>query len=187
MYTVIANDINAYHPFYELQGLSLRYALESFGYDVPESVREEIRRTVYKDRIKIFDDVRPGMKRLSEAGFPLYVISNDDPAMLEAMVDQANIAEYIVDTISADEVMTFKPDTEIYRHGATRTGTSIRNILHVSGGTMRDVWGAKHAGMKTAWVNREEKFHPREYLGEDPDLAISDFMNLLPPRRKVTN
>ncbi|MFC7157210.1 haloacid dehalogenase type II [Halomarina halobia] len=178
MYTVIANDIDAYRPFYEIQGLSLRYALESYGYDVPEEVRNEIRRTVYKDRISVFGDVREGMERLYEAGYPLYVVSNGDPVMLDAMVRQAGIADMLEDSISADEVETFKPDVEIYRHTAARTGTPIDRILHVSGGTMRDIWGAKHAGMRTAWVNREEKFYPPEYLGEEPDLIVTDFHDL---------
>ena len=178
MYTVIANDIEAYRPFYEVQGLSLRYALESYGYDVPERVRDEIRQEVYKDRISVFDDVREGMERLYDAGYDLYIVSNGDPEMLDSMVEAANITDVIEDTISADEVETFKPDAEIYRHAAARTGTPIQDIYHVSGGTMRDVWGAKHAGMRTAWINREEKFYPREFLGEDPDIVVTDFHDL---------
>lgn len=178
MYTVIANDIEAYRPFYEVQGLSLRYALESYGYDVPEQVRDEIRQEVYKDRISVFDDVREGMERLYDAGYDLYIVSNGDPEMLDSMVEAANITDVIEDTISADEVETFKPDAEIYRHAAARTGTPIQDIYHVSGGTMRDVWGAKHAGMRTAWINREEKFYPREFLGEDPDIVVTDFHDL---------
>jgi 2-haloacid dehalogenase len=178
MYTVMANDIDAYRPFYEIQGLSLRYALESFGHDVPEEVRDEIRRTVYKDNIAVFDDVRPGMERIADAGYDMYVISNGDPDMLDHMVEEAEIGELIEDTISADEVETFKPEEKIYRHSADRIGTPIDQILHVSGGTMRDVWGAKHAGMRTAWLNRPERHYPREYLGRNPDLTIADFHEL---------
>lgn len=178
MYTVIANDIEAYRPFYEIQGLSLRYALESYGYDVSEQIRDEIRQEVYKDRISVFDDVREGMERLSDAGCDLFIVSNGDPEMLDSMVKAANISDLVEDTISADEVETFKPDVEIYRHAAARTGTPIQDIHHVSGGTMRDVWGAKHAGMQTAWINREDKFHPREFLGSDPDMVVTDFHDL---------
>lgn len=178
MYTVMANDIEAYRPFYEIQGLSLRYALESFGHEVPTDVRDRIRRRVYKQNITVFDDVRPGMERIADLGYDMYVISNGDPDMLEHMVEAAEIDGLLADTISADEVETFKPDEEIYHHSADRTGTAVDRILHVSGGTMRDVWGAKHAGMRTAWLNRPGKHYPKEYLGTDPDLTIADFHQL---------
>ncbi|RBI58543.1 haloacid dehalogenase type II [halophilic archaeon] len=185
MLTVIANDIDAYRPFYEIQKHSLRFALESFGYEVPENVRDEIRRTVYKENISVFDDVKPAMERIRDLGYDQYVISNGDPEMLDHMVEQANIGDIIQDWISGHEVGTFKPELEIYRHSAARTGTPIKNILHVSGGTMRDVWGAKNAGMQTAWLNRETKHYPREYFGQDPDLTIATIRELadeLPPQ-----
>ena len=172
MYTVLANDIDAYHPFYEIQGLSLQFALESFGYDVPADTREEIRRTVYKENIEVFDDVRPGMERLAELGYDLYVISNGNPEMLDHMVAQADIEGLIDDTISADEIETFKPEPAIYRHSADRIGTGTENILHVSGGTMRDIWGATNAGMQAVWLNRPGKHYPSESLGADPDVTV---------------
>lgn len=48
MYTIIANGIDAYRPFYEIQVCSLRFAIESFDYVVTEEFRDEISRTVYK-------------------------------------------------------------------------------------------------------------------------------------------
>jgi len=43
--------------------------------------------------------------------------------MLSSMVEHADIADLVADTVSADEVRTFKPAPEIYRHAAARTGT----------------------------------------------------------------
>lgn len=186
MYTVIANDIDAYRPFYEIQQLSLQFALASYGYDVPADVQDEIRRTVYKENIEVFDDVRPGMERLAELGYDLYVISNGDPDMLDHMIEHANIETLVEDTISADEIETFKPDPAIYRHSADRIDTPIENVLHVSGGTMRDVWGAKNAGMQTVWLNRPGKHYPSESLGMAPDItieSINDIAELLEPKR----
>ena len=179
MYTVIANDIDAYQPFYEILGLSLKFALETYGHDVSEEVRNEIRRIVYKDRLSIYEDVRPGMERLQELNYDMYIVSNGNPEMLSDLIEHANINDLVEDTISAHEVETFKPPKEIYRHAAARTGTPINNILHVSGGTMRDVWGAKHAGMQTAWINRPSEFYPREHLGEEPNMIIEGFHDLV--------
>lgn len=177
-YTMIANDIDAYHSFSELLGMALEYALDSHGYDVDEAVRREIRTTVYEDRLAVFEDVQPGIERLVEAGYPVYILSNGDPEMLEHLIDAAGLDGIVEDAISADEVETYKPAAGIYEHAADRTGTAIGDIVHVSGGSMRDVWGAKHAGMRTAWLNRPEKSFPAESLGAAPDWTVESFHDL---------
>lgn len=178
LYSVIANDIDEYRPFWELIGQGLRYALESHGYNVSEEIRDEIRRTVYEERIDVFEDVTEGISRLTDAGYGVYVLSNGTPRMLEHLVEAANLEDVVADTISADEIETYKPDSAIYHHAADRVETPIDRILHASGGGMRDVWGAKHAGMRTAWLSRPDRRRPREELGPAPDLVVEDFHDL---------
>ena len=67
-YSVVANDVDAYRPFDELIDLGLRYALERHGHDVGPEVREGIRRTVYEERLAVFEDVSPGIRRIVDAG-----------------------------------------------------------------------------------------------------------------------
>ncbi len=178
LYSVISNDIDEYRPFWELIGQGLDYALESHGYDLSEDVRDEIRSTVYEDQLVVFDDVTDGVRRLTDVGYDVYVLSNGNPAMLDHLVEAADLDDIITETISADDARTYKPDTGIYTHAADRTGTPIDRMLHASGGNMRDVWGAKHAGMQTAWVSRPDASYPREHLGQSPDLVVEDFHDL---------
>lgn len=177
-YSMVANDVDEYRPFWDLIERALRFALESHGHDVPEPVRDEIRRTVYEDEITVYDDVTAGIRRIVDAGYEVYVVSNGTPEMLDHLLDAAGLTGLVADAISAHEVETYKPEPEIYRHAAARTGTPIDRILHASGGSLRDAWGAKHAGMRTAWVDRPEQHHPREDLGRDPDLVVAGFEDL---------
>ncbi|MFB6167621.1 MAG: haloacid dehalogenase type II [Haloferacaceae archaeon] len=172
VYSMLANDIDAYRPFRDLIDMGLAYALAVHGYEVDDETRDRIRREVYHERLDVFDDVRPGVERLVDAGYPVFVLSNGDPGMLDHLVEAAEIGDLVGGAISADEVETYKPNAAIYRHGAARVGAPIDEILHVSGGGMRDVWGAKHAGMKTAWLARPEKTLPRESLGPAPDAVV---------------
>jgi len=177
-YSMMVNDIDEYRPFWELIGQGLRYALEATGYDVAADVRDRIRREVYEERITVFEDVADGIGRVVDAGYDVYVVSNGNPEMLQHLVEAADLGDVVSDTISADEIETYKPDPAIYRHAATRVGTPIEKILHVSGGGMRDVWGAKHAGMKAGWLARPEQNAPREHLGRDPDIVLEDLYGL---------
>ncbi|ELY34606.1 haloacid dehalogenase type II [Halalkalicoccus jeotgali] len=172
-YTFVANHVDAYQPFYEMNRDALQYALDVHGADVSETERDEIL-AVYHE-LDVFEDVREGIERLREGGYDCYVVSNGNPEMLESMVEHADIGDLLEDTISADEVETFKPDAELYRHAAARTGTPIRAIAHVTAGWF-DVLGARHAGMQGVWVDR--KATPWEPFGGDPDCTIETFYDL---------
>ena len=166
-YTFIANQIDAYQPFYEMNRDALQYALDSYGVDISTEERDEIL-AVYHE-LDVFDDVREGVERLVDGGYDCYVISNGNPEMLDSMVEHADIGDLLTDTISADEVETFKPAAEIYRHGAARTGTPIDQMAHVTAGYF-DVLGAQRAGMQGVWLNRKSR--PWETFGGDPALTV---------------
>jgi len=173
MYTMVANEIDAYDTFYAFNRAALEHALETHGVDLPESEREEILAT-YHD-LRVFDDVQDGMAALTAAGYDVYVFSTGTPEMLASLVKTAGIDEYIGDTISADEVETYKPNAEIYRHAAARTGTPIDAIAHVSAGFF-DVLGAQHAGMTGVWLDRGKV--PWDGFAGDPDATVSDIRDV---------
>jgi 2-haloacid dehalogenase len=172
-YTFVANHTDAYKPFYEMNRDALQYALDVFGVDLSTEERDAIL-SVYHE-LDVFADVRDGIERLRDAGYPCYVVSNGNPEMLASMVEHAGIGDLLEDTISADEVETFKPDAELYRHAAARTGTPIEGIVHVTAGWF-DVMGAQHAGMQSVWVNRKDQ--PWEAFDGEPDLTIETFHEL---------
>jgi 2-haloacid dehalogenase len=167
MYTFVADALDAYRPFYDVLRVSLADALAANGASLSADEREDVL-AVYHE-LDVFDEVRSALARLVDAGYDCYVASNGSPEMLASMVDHAGIADVVTDTVSADEVETFKPASEFYRHAAARTGTPIDRIVHVTAGWF-DVLGASHAGMQAAWVNREDA--PWTEFGGDPALEI---------------
>jgi len=172
-YTFVANAVDAYQPFYEMNRDALTYALKAHGVDLPDEERDEIL-AVYHE-LEVFDDVRDAIGRLRDAGYDPHVLSNGDPEMLASMVDHADIGDLIADAISADEVETFKPAAELYRHGAARTGTPVDEVVHVTAGWF-DVLGASQAGMRAAWVDRKSR--PWEPFAGDPDATVETLREL---------
>ena len=116
----MANHIDAYQTFYEMNRDALEYALSVHEADVSADERDEIL-AVYHE-LDVFDDVRDGIERLRDGGYDCYVVSDGNPEMLDSMVEHADIDDLLSDTISADEVETFKPDAELYHHAADRIG-----------------------------------------------------------------
>ena len=172
-YTMIANHIDAYQPFYEMNRDALQYALDAHGVDLVAQERDEIL-AVYHE-LDVFEDVRDGIERLRDGGYPVYVVSNGNPEMLASMVEHADIGDLVEDAISAHEIETFKPDAGIYEHAADRTDTPIENVVHVAGPAF-DIQGAIHAGMQGAWLNRYDD--PWGRFDGDPDVEIHSFHDL---------
>ncbi len=172
-YTMIANHIDAYQPFYEMNRDALQYALDANGVDLPAEERDEIL-AVYHE-LDVFDDVRDGIERIRDGGYPVYVLSNGNPEMLSSMVEHADIGDLIEGTISAHEIETFKPHTSLYEHAADRTDTPIENVLHVAGPAF-DIQGAIHAGMQGAWIDRYD--NPWGRFDGEPDVTIETFHDL---------
>lgn len=174
LYTMVSNNIDAYQPFYDMNRDALEYALGTYDENLASETVEEILSTYHE--LAVFDDVRDGLERITNAGYDVYVVSNGNPEMLDSMVKQAEIGDLLTDTISADEIRTFKPDIEIYRHAAARTGTPIDQIAHVAGPSF-DVQGAMHAGMQGVWLDRTGS--PWDGFAPDPDCTISSFHELV--------
>jgi len=173
LYTVVANEVDAYDTFYALNRAALKHALATHGVDLPETEQEAILSTYHE--LAVFDDVREGIGELRDAGVETYVLSNGNPEMLASMVEHAGIEDLLVDTISADEVATFKPNVELYRHAAARAGTPVDRIAHVSA-LFYDVLGASHAGMTGVWLDRGKG--PWDDFAGDPDATITDVRDL---------
>jgi 2-haloacid dehalogenase len=166
-YTLVANHVDAYQPFYEMNRDALTYALDAHDVEVSEADRDEILATYHE--LDVFDDVRESIERLSDAGYPCYVVSNGNPEMLDSMVDHADIGDLLDGVVSAHEVETFKPATELYEHASERVGVPVEELTHVSA-LWLDVQGAIHAGLQGVWLNRDDG--PWEPFDGEPTLEV---------------
>ena len=173
LYTMVANHLEFYQPFYEMNRDAFQYALDFHGVEMSADERDDVLALYHE--LEVFEDTREGIERLRNGGYPVYVVSNGNPEMLESMVEHAGIGGSIEDTISAEEIRTFKPDPDIYRHAAARTGTPIADIAHVAGPTF-DVQGAMHAGMQGVWLDRGTA--PWGQFDGEPNLRIESFHDL---------
>ena len=173
-YRMLCNFVGRYEPYQRTTRQALEYALAVHGVELPRTAVADIA-NVFHD-LDVFDDVTDCFERLDSAGYELYIVSNGEPVLLDAIVERAAIDDFVRGTISADEIETYKPDEAIYRHASARTETSIENILHVAT-PWYDVFGAMHTGMQTVWVNRQDR--PWEVFDGDPDLITDDLYGLL--------
>jgi 2-haloacid dehalogenase len=172
-YTFRLAAMERYQDFEQVTRRALDYALATVGRELaPEQKDELIER--YND-LERFADVEPGLERLKEAGHAMIVFSNGAPHMLEALMDSAELRPYFQGFVSVDEVKTYKPAPETYRHAAWRLGRPIGEVRLVSSNPF-DVIGAEAAGMKSAWVDRSGGLF--DTLGPTPEIVVGTLTEL---------
>ena len=99
-YAGMSNTLVGYEPFWSMLGHALDYALAAHDEALAPAVREEVREAYLA--LPAFDDVRPGLERLVDAGYDVYVLSNGSPEMLAAMTEHAGIDDLLADAVSVD-------------------------------------------------------------------------------------
>jgi 2-haloacid dehalogenase len=102
-----------------------------------------------------FDDVGSALATLQQSGSGLYAFSNGSAEAVETLLTNAGIRQYFIDVVSVDEIRSFKPDPDVYRHFMKRAHVTDDNVWLVSSNPF-DVLGALSAGMKAAWVQRTQ-------------------------------
>lgn len=173
-YRMLCNFMGKYEPYQRTTRQALEYSLAVHGVTLSDAEIDDVADVFHN--LDVFDDVTATFERLDDAGYDLYIVSNGEPTLLDTIVERANIGDHVLDTISADEIEVYKPDAAIYHHASDRTGTPIKNVVHVAT-PWYDVYGAMHAGMQAVWVNRQER--PWEVYDGDPDLIIDDLHELV--------
>ena len=121
---------------------------------------------------KTFPDVAPNLAKLV-GKFSLVPFSNGDEAMLKEIVK--GIPVRFDRVIGADMVGAYKPARRFYRKGIEILGLQIDQVVHVCRAQF-DACGAKAAGLKVVWVNRDNEAFDEEPFR--PDKVIQDFSEL---------
>lgn len=153
---------------------ALDYTCSRFKVVLTDAQKEQLLRD-YRS-LPAFDDVKGGLLKAKELGFRLFAFSNGSSDALEALLGAAGIRELFLDLVSVDEVKSFKPNPGVYCHFLRRAGSGGSAAWLVSCNPF-DVIGAISAGMKAAWVKRNEDiiFDP---WGIEPTLTVKDLDGL---------
>lgn len=159
------------HDFTAQRQLTLRHAFTACGIAAaPVDALWEIYFAA-RNSVELYPDSLPALERIA-ARWPLASLTNGN-ADLRRIGIQAHFAHHIC---ARDSGMA-KPDPRIFLAAAERLGVAPGQILHVGDDPEMDVAGARDAGLRTAWINRDGQAWP-EQLGAPPELDLRDMAAL---------
>ena len=142
------------------------YSLEAWGRIVADSFRglvadpgskalfaEAYERFAWPGAWRIFDDVRPLLRALSDDGIKLVVTSNWDER-LKPLLTRLRLAGNFDFVAVSGEIGYHKPDVRLFQAVTRHLGVSPQAILHVGDSDFEDVAGARAAGWEAWRLNR---------------------------------
>ena len=168
---VAAERLDLAHDFTTQRQLTMQRAFAACGLtEAPVEVLWEIYYAA-RNRVKLYADALPALERIT-ARWPVASLTNGN-----ADLERIGIHAHFHCHVCARDTGVGKPDARIFREAAQRLGVAPEQILHVGDDPGLDVCGARDAGLRTAWINREGKPWPAG-LGAPPDLDLPDMTAL---------
>jgi 2-haloacid dehalogenase len=166
--------------FDDLHLVTLDDLLSERGLELPAEARREL--VAAWHRLEPWPDVRAGLEAL-RGERPVAMLSNGHMALL---VDLARHGDLRFDAVlSAELAQAYKPAPEVYRMAARLLGLAPAEVMLVAAHPW-DLEGARHAGLRTVFVDRPLEYGPGSEARHDPDAdeAVGDLLELagrLPP------
>ena len=158
-----SNDGKHYLPFWELTRAGLRYACKRLTLALTAESETQLM-TQYR-QLPAFPENVEVLQGLKQRGIVTGILSNGDPAMLQAAVESAGLAGLLDHVLSVDVLRKYKTHPAAYALGEQATGLAAGEIGFVSSNSW-DALAATWYGYRTLWVNRSDL--PFEEIGPPP-------------------
>ena len=153
------------HDMTFIRAESLRHAMRETG--VQEALAEAAFEIFLEERnrITLFDEAPAVLAQLCQR-LPVYALTNGN-----ACVHRVGIGHFFAGSLDAAGVGAAKPDALIFEALVRHANALPRTILHVGDDALADVQGARLAGLRTVWMNRNQSQWPAELRKADYEIA----------------
>lgn len=160
-----------HHDVSLLRRMTLEHAFREAGED--PALAEPAYEVFFaaRNQVDFYPDALDALARLS-ARLPLAALSNGN-----ADLERIGVAHHFAFSLAAREHGAAKPEASIFHAACARLGCAPEEVLHVGDHAEMDVLGAARAGLRTAWVHRDD-LRARQpiwpYDSVQPDVIVPD-------------
>lgn len=117
-----------------------------------------------RNDVELFPEARPALESLADR-YVLIAVTNGN-----ADLEKIGIRDLFDGVISAAMAGAAKPARPIFDMAVMAGGARPAQTLHVGDHPLHDVHGARDAGLRAVWVNREGNPWPTEYHAPDGEV-----------------
>ena len=168
--TVVAEHWDKHFDFRFLRKKVLEHVAIWSGYD----------KSLVEPAFQVFDDVRNDVELYPDvlealenlfARFTVVALTNGN-----SNLERIGIRHLFHGVVTAVDAGAAKPDKRIFDVAVKQAGVQAEEILHVGDHPETDIDGARQAGMRTAWINRNGEQWPADL--DQPDAIVTNMIEL---------
>lgn len=127
-----------------------------------------------RNDVTLFPEARPALVALRER-FVLIAVTNGN-----ANLEKIGIRDLFDGVVSAAMAGAAKPERPIFDMAVEAGGASAGQTLHVGDHPLHDVHGARNAGLRAVWVNRNGDQWPEDYAQPNAEVQnVGELSGLL--------
>ena len=139
---------------------------------LPEKVGEyRIAQKAITDAARRFPGFAGTVRALAASGARLITLTNGSTEVAERLFAAAGIRDHFERLLSIEDAGAWKPAAAAYEYAAHTCSVDPADMLLVAVHPW-DIDGAKRAGLRTAWVNRDGRPYPGHFLAPDHSVAV---------------
>ncbi|MEQ8231918.1 MAG: HAD family hydrolase [Gammaproteobacteria bacterium] len=151
------------HDFTRLRIEALAERLEECGYPAALAADCIAHFVAVRSAVTLYDDVLPALARLARE-YVLVALTNGN-----ADLSVCGLEGHFRACVSPAEVGVRKPHPRMFAAALAHADAAPTEAVHVGDQPLYDVEGARRAGLRTVWINRDGGDWPSEY---DPAHAV---------------
>jgi len=123
------------------------------------------------------DGVEELLNHVHASGYSSSIVTNGMKEVQRPRIKKCNWEHYFKNIFVSDEMGVAKPQIAFFDHCMEVSGQPDKADILVIGDTLEsDILGANRAGLKSCWMNPDNKVHPSDIV---PDYQISKLSDLL--------
>jgi putative hydrolase of the HAD superfamily len=112
---------------------------------------------LYEETFKVLDRLRDTYK--------LVLLTNGSPSLQHTKLEiTSELVPYFDQIIISGAFGIGKPDASIFQHVLAESGVTADEAIMVGDNLMTDILGASRVGMRSVWINRENKLPSEEVV-----------------------
>ena len=162
-------------PFRVVTRRALDYTLARAGIEASAEQRSVLEAAW--DDLPPWPEAKATLSQLATRGYRLAILSNGDREMLRALVGGWGVP---LEFLGCDQAGHYKPHPAVYALPEKILGVPAAQVLHVAG-SGNDVLGARLAGLRCAWSNRNgDRVIDPEVRADHEMRDLSGLLELLP-------
>ena len=173
-YSWLLSLMNRYESFWQVTHRALTYTCRRLNVALTSTQSQQL--LDCWTQVAPFDDVLAGLAVLQAKNIRLGVLSNGNPAMLEAGLTNGGIRPYLNPVLSVETARIFKPSPRVYDLALPHFGPDPAKIGFVSSNSW-DAIGATAWGFQVCWLNRSDNV--LDELGFVPTYQVTNFAQVV--------